>query len=287
MRHPLHSLFLILFLAIPGLSQALPEKALVPGGIALLAMPDYKEGTVVTFDNEQVAVFPYKQTWVAMAGIPLSAKAGDYQFSIKHPTGITLNTRVTVIDKKYEEQHLTIKNKRKVNPNKEDMKRIGKERVRKKKAKTLRTETIPKVDFIWPAEGRISSVFGLRRFFNEEERSPHNGLDIAAVTGTPIIATADGTVIDAGDFFFSGNMIFLDHGQGIISLYAHMDRIDVKPGDIVKQGQLIGAVGSTGRATGPHLHFAVFANKVLIDPIYMLPKHPELVAKKPQIAAKP
>jgi murein DD-endopeptidase MepM/ murein hydrolase activator NlpD len=178
------------------------------------------------------------------------------------------------MEKKYEEQHLTIKDKRKVNPTEEDMKRITLEAIRKNKAKTLRTDTIPRVDFIWPAEGRISSVFGLRRFFNEQERKPHNGLDIAASIGAPVKATADGTVIDAGDFFFSGNMIFLDHGQGIISLYAHMDRIDVKPGDSVKQGDIIGAVGQTGRATGPHLHFAVFANKTLIDPVYMLPKRP-------------
>ena len=267
-------IFLLLNLILPVVAHAYPEKALVPGGIALLAMPDYKEGSEVTFDNKKIAVFPYKDVWVAMAGIPLNAKPGDYEFSIKHHTGITLNSSVHVKAKKYEEQHLTIKNKRKVNPNAQDMVRINKERIRKKKAKTLRTEQIPKVDFIWPAEGRISSVFGLRRFFNEQERSPHNGLDIAAATGTPIRATAGGTVIDAGDFFFSGNMIFIDHGQGIISLYAHMDRIVIKPGDTVKQGQLIGTVGSTGRATGPHLHFAIFANKALIDPIYMLPKHP-------------
>ena len=274
---------LFFFLVLPSVAQAFPEGALVPGGIALLAMPDYKEGTEITFDNEQVAVFPYKNTWVAMAGIPLDAKIGDHQFSIKHPNGITLNSRINVKDKKYDEQHLTIKNKRKVDPNKEDMKRITKEGIRKKKAKTLRTETIPKVDFIWPADGRISSVFGLRRFFNEQERKPHNGLDIAADTGTPVKATADGTVIDAGDFFFSGNMVFLDHGQGIISLYAHMNRIDIKPGDIVKQGDIIGTVGQTGRATGPHLHFAVFANKTLIDPVYMLPKRPSI----PKMATKP
>ena len=279
MHHPLANQFLILLLALPALAQALPEKALVPGGIALLAMPDYKDGTVVTFDNEQVAVFPYKNTWIAMAGIPLSAKAGDYEFSIKHHTGITLNSKITVKAKKYAEQHLTIKNKRKVNPNAEDMKRIGKERIRKKKAKTLRTETIPRVDFIWPTEGRISSIFGLRRFFNKQERRPHNGLDIAADSGSPVKATADGTIIDAGNFFFSGNMVFIDHGQGIISLYAHMDSISVKPGDTVKQGHVIGAVGTTGRSTGPHLHFAVFANKTLIDPVYMLPKRQELTVK--------
>lgn len=286
MRQLLHPLFLILFLTLPTLSHALPEKALVPGGIALLAMPDYQQGTVVTFNNEPVAIFPYKKMWVAMAGIPLNAKAGDYEFSIKHHTGITLNSKITVVAKKYAEQHLTIKNKRKVNPNAEDMKRIGKERIRKNKAKTLRSEMTPKVDFIWPAEGHISSIFGLRRFFNEQERSPHNGLDIAATTGTPIKATADGIVIDAGDFFFSGNMVFLDHGQGIISLYAHMDSISVKAGEIIKQGQAIGTVGSTGRATGPHLHFAVFANKTLIDPIYMLPKRSPQISPKLPVAEK-
>jgi len=287
MRHSFHSLFLILFLALPSLAQALPEKALVPGGIALLAMPGYKAGTVVTFNNKQVAVFPYKNNWIAMAGIPLGTKAGDYEFSIKHHTGVTLNSKVTVVEKKYAEQHLTIKNKRMVNPSAEDMKRIGKERIRKKKAKTLRTETTPSVNFIWPTEGRISSIFGLRRFFNDQERRPHNGLDIAAATGTPVKATADGTIIDAGNFFFSGNMVYIDHGQGIISLYAHMDSINVKPGDTVKRGQRIGAVGTTGRSTGPHLHFAVFANKTLIDPIYMLPKRPDLAEKQLQTSAKP
>ena len=275
------SALLFLSLMLPALAQAYPEKALVPGGIALLGLPDYKEGTEVTFDNKQIAIFPYKDMWVAMAGIPLDAKPGDYEFSIKHSNGLTLNSKVHVKAKKYEEQHLIIKDKRKVTPNEEDMARISKEGIRKQKAKMLRTESIPKVDFIWPAEGRISSVFGLRRFFNEQERKPHNGLDIAAATGTPVKATADGTVIDTGDFFFSGNMVFIDHGQGIISLYAHMNNIDVKPGDTVKQGRIIGTVGSTGRATGPHLHFAVFANKTLIDPIYMLPKRPELAAKKP------
>jgi len=275
-------IFLLLSLMLPALAHAYPENALVPGGIALLALTDYKEGTEVTFDNKQIALFPYKKLWVAMAGIPLDAKAGDYEFNIKYPNGISLNSKVQVKHKKYEEQHLTIKNKRKVNPNKEDMARISKEGIRKKKAKTLRTETIPKVDFIWPAEGRISSVFGLRRFFNEQERRPHNGLDIAADVGTPIKATADGTVIDAGDFFFSGNMVFIDHGQGIISLYANMDRINVKAGDSIKQGQLIGTVGPTGRTTGTHLHFAVFANKTLIEHSSMLPKH----AKKPQIPDK-
>jgi len=267
-KHP--GLLIILLLMLPTLTQAYPETALVPGGIALLALPDYQDGTEVTFDNQAVAIFPHKNIWVAMAGIPLDAKPGNYEFSIKHHTGI--NTSVTVKAKKYEEQHLSITNKRKVNPTGEDMKRINKESIRKAKAKSLRTESIPNVDFIWPAEGRISSVFGLRRFFNGQERKPHNGLDIAAAVGTPVIATADGTVIDTGDFFFSGNMIYINHGQGIISLYAHMDRIDVKPGDTVKQGQLIGTVGQTGRATGPHLHFAVFANKTLIDPVYMLPK---------------
>lgn len=253
--------------------HALPEQALVPGGIALLELPDYEQDTKVYFDDKRIAVFPHNDSWVAMAGIGLSSKPGDYEFSIRRADGLSLNTKVTVKYKKYDEQHLTIKNKRKVNPNKEDNERIAAERQRKTKARKQYSEVQANVDFIWPVTGRISSIFGLRRFFNEQERRPHSGLDIAADEGTPVMAAADGTVIDTGDFFFSGNMIYLDHGQGIISLYAHLSKISVKAGDVVKQGDIIGNVGQTGRVTGPHLHFAIYANQTLIDPLYMLPKN--------------
>ena len=264
--------FFVLLILSSNTIHALPEQALVPGGIALLRLPNYTHDTKVFFEDKRVAVYPYKNTWVAMAGIGLSAKPGNYEFSIKHANGVSENSKITVGYKKYEEQHLTIKNKRKVNPNKNDSKRIAAESIRKKKAKILFSETIPDVDFIWPVTGRISSIYGLRRFFNEQERRPHSGLDIAADEGTPVKATADGTVIESGDFFFSGNMIYLDHGQGIISMYAHLNSIAVKPGDIVKQGDIIGAVGQTGRVTGPHLHFSIITNQTTIDPVFMLPK---------------
>ena len=264
------SLFTLIY-SISTVVSALPEQSLVPGGIALLQLPDHKQDTEVYFNDRRVAVFPHQDTWYAMAGIGLSTKPGEYEFTVKQADGLSVSSKVVVEYKKYDEQHLTIKNKRKVNPNKQDGERIAAESKRKKKAKQQFTDTEPKVDFIWPVTGRISSIFGLRRFFNEQERRPHSGLDIAADEGTPIKAVADGTVIEAGDFFFSGNMIYLDHGQGVITLYAHMSKIDVKPGDVVKQGDIIGAVGQTGRVTGPHLHFAVIANRTLIDPIYMLP----------------
>lgn len=257
-------------------TYALPEQALVPGGIALLELPDYDANTVVLFEGKPVAIYRDEDKWVAMAGISLNSKPGRYSFSIKHGTNKTVTTSIQVAQKKYSEQHLTIKNKRKVNPNKQDLERIAKERKRKKKAKTLRTDSLPEIDFSWPVSGRISSIFGLRRFFNEQERSPHRGLDIAAIEGTPVQATSRGTVIDAGNFFFSGNLVYLDHGQGIISLYAHLSRIDVKPGDVVEKGQIIGAVGQTGRVTGAHLHFAVYVNQTLVDPVYLLPKNQPL-----------
>lgn len=250
----------------------MPEQALVPGGIALLKLPDYKQDAKVFFNNKRIAVFPYQDTWVAMAGIDLTTKPGDYEFSIRAADGLSLNSKVTIRYKKYDEQHLTIKDKRKVNPNEKDNQRIAAESKRKTKARKQYTEIQPTVDFIWPVTGRISSIFGLRRFFNEQERQPHSGLDIAADEGTPVKAVADGTVIDTSDFFFSGNMIYIDHGQGIISLYAHLSKISVKPGDTIKQGEIIGNVGHTGRVTGPHLHFAVYANQTLIDPAFMLPR---------------
>lgn len=280
MRHRFYCLAVLLLSLFSATALALPQQEHVPGGIAMLKLNNYTPDTKVTFEGKRVAVFKHHDNWVALAGIPLKQPPGAAEFSVTYPNGLTLNTKIDIQPKQFEEQHLTIKNKRKVNPLKRDMTRITSESQRKKKAKRHWSDTEPQVDFIWPVEGKISSVFGLRRFFNEQERRPHTGLDIAAAEGTPIRAAADGTVLEAGDFFFSGNMVFLDHGQGIISYYAHLQRIDVKPGDVVKQGQPIGTVGQTGRVTGPHLHFSVIANQTLIDPLLMLPPKQALASSE-------
>ena len=121
-----------------------------------------------------------------------------------------------------------------------------------------------------PAQGPTSSPFGLKRFFNEQARRPHSGLDIAAPRGANIIAPADGEIILTGNFFFNGNSIFIDHGQGLITMYCHMDKLDSQQGDVVKAGDIIGKVGSTGRATGPHLHWTVSLNNNRVEPLLFL-----------------
>lgn len=122
-------------------------------------------------------------------------------------------------------------------------------------------------DFIWPATGPISGVFGSQRYYNGEPRRPHYGVDVAAPTGTPIHAPAGGVVTLADpDMYFEGGLVFLDHGQGVTTLIMHMSRIDVKTGDVVKQGDVIGAVGGTGRATGPHLHWGMYWRGAYLDP---------------------
>jgi murein DD-endopeptidase MepM/ murein hydrolase activator NlpD len=117
-----------------------------------------------------------------------------------------------------------------------------------------------------PAGGR----FGARRVFNGERRSPHGGADYPAVTGTPVLAAGDGTVALAADHFFGGNSVYLDHGGGLITTYMHLSRVDVKAGAVVRCGQAIGAVGATGRVTGPHLHFAVRWHGARVDPALLL-----------------
>jgi murein DD-endopeptidase MepM/ murein hydrolase activator NlpD len=273
LKKHLHLVAVTIIMVLSTTGYAMPEQALVPGGVAIIELDDYTADTQITFNEKKTTVFKHEQSWYALAGIPLKAKPGAYRFKIEQQDGSTDVRTVDVKTKKYKEQHLTIKNKRKVNPNKQDMERISKERLRKRAAKNYWSEAYPDVGFIWPVTGRISSIFGLRRFFNEQERNPHSGLDIAAPEGTDIKTAADGTVIEAGDFFFSGNMVYVDHGQGLISLYAHLSRIDVKPGDVLRRGDILGAVGQTGRVTGAHLHFAVLANGVLVDPLYFLPEN--------------
>jgi len=126
--------------------------------------------------------------------------------------------------------------------------------------------------FTRPVDGVTTSPFGLKRFYNGEARRPHTGLDYAGDTGTPIKAPADGKVILAGEFFFNGNAIFLDHGQGLISVYIHMNERLAQQGQQIKQGDVIGTIGQTGRATGPHLHWGIYLNQTVVNPNLLIGK---------------
>jgi murein DD-endopeptidase MepM/ murein hydrolase activator NlpD len=131
------------------------------------------------------------------------------------------------------------------------------------------------MDFIWPVEGPISGVYGSQRILNGTPKAPHFGTDIAAPAGSPVVAPADGVVRLADrDLYLTGGTIILDHGHGIYSSYLHLATLDVKPGEAVRQGQRIGAVGATGRATGPHLHWGLNWNEVRLDPALLVPPMP-------------
>jgi murein DD-endopeptidase MepM/ murein hydrolase activator NlpD len=130
--------------------------------------------------------------------------------------------------------------------------------------------------FTWPVKGRISGVYGSQRILNGKPRSPHNGVDIAAPTGTPIVAPAPGRIVLVHpDMFYTGKSVMIDHGHGLSSIYVHMSRISVKEGQRVERGQEIGHVGKTGRATGPHLHWGVSLFATHLDPMLLTGKMPK------------
>jgi len=260
------------FTTLPTLSWSLslPQNDPVPGGIAIVPLPvDSVTAPEVYYGDKRIMVAPNSEgsnSWVAVTGIPLGAKVGKQKLAIKTEHGDRI-VPFDIKNKKYKTQYLTIKNKRKVNPNKEDLKRIGKDSQEIHYALGLWTpsEQLP-TQFVLPVKGYLTSPFGLRRFFNKQPRKPHSGIDIAAPAGTPILAPMDGKVISTGDYFFNGNTLFLDHGNGLITMYCHMSKINVQPGQSVKQGEVIGEVGKTGRVTGPHLHWSVSLNDTMVNP---------------------
>ncbi len=243
----------------------LPTSSMVPGGVAVV--PTNAAASRAMYRNQRVMLANFEGQQYAIIGIPLDARVGSHEVKLELPDAGEQTLSFTVSDKQYIEQRLTITNDRQVNPNNEDMVRINRESAEMGQAFASWDDTLtPVMQMLVPVDGIKSSSFGLKRFFNDQPRAPHSGMDIAAPEGTPIIAPAPGIIRSTGNYFFNGNTIIIDHGHGLISLYCHMNTIDVTPGTFVEAGEQIGKVGQTGRVTGPHLHWSINLNNVRVDP---------------------
>ncbi|QKZ03309.1 peptidoglycan DD-metalloendopeptidase family protein [Pseudomonas eucalypticola] len=235
----------------------------VPGGVAVIDLGTAAQAPKAFFDGKPVLVVREQQNWRAIVGLPLTQKPGAARIT----TGDQRSLGFMVGSKHYPEQHITLKNNRQVNPNPADLKRFEVELAEQLKAyRSFSPGTPSNLLLDKPVNGPLSSRFGVRRFFNGEERNPHAGLDFAVPAGTPIKTPAAGKVILIGNYFFNGNTVFVDHGQGFISMFCHMSKIDVKVGQDLARGAVVGRVGMTGRATGPHMHWNVSLNDARVDP---------------------
>lgn len=246
---------------------ALPELgdtgAAVPGGIYRYSAPP--AATRVLFDDRPTLRLGDRH----LVGIPIAQAPGTAELAVYFGDDGPLWHRFEITAKAYPEQRLTIENKKMVNPDPDNLERIRAEsrRMREAYATFAERDLSNLRPFVQPVYGIVSSPFGHRRVLNDQPRAPHSGLDIAAGTGTPILAPAPGVVSVTGSFYFNGNTVLVDHGQGLVTMYCHLSKIDAAEGDSVKRGDLLGLVGATGRVTGPHLHWSVSLNGNRIDPI--------------------
>lgn len=251
-----------------------PQALQVPGGVARLSLGPAAQRPVAQVRQGDVEV-PLLVVgdaieWTALVGIPLAATPGEAHITVLLDGGGTRRVPYAIAPKQYQEQHLKV-SPRTVDLSPEDQARFERERDHQLQVMATFTDqpagiALPSLRMRVPVPGRRSSSFGLRRVFNGQPRNPHNGMDIAAATGTPIVAPLPGRVIDVGVYFFNGGTVWLDHGQGLLSMYCHLSSMDVRVGDVLQTGEAFCKVGATGRVTGPHLHWGVMLNRTMVDP---------------------
>jgi murein DD-endopeptidase MepM/ murein hydrolase activator NlpD len=270
MRRPL---LCLIFLTPLACAQAAPRIDPVPGGIAELRVaPAGEPRPQVRFGERPVLVTGGPDGWRALVGLPLDLPPGEQTIEVIHGDGRHSAEAFAVRAKEYPQQQLQIKDNNMVEPNPATLARIEAEQRTQDEVKTRwRDAAEVDLELLAPASGRLSSRFGLRRVLNGQPRAPHRGLDLAAPIGTPVRAPSGGIVSYVGDFFFNGRTVFVDHGQGLITMICHLDQVDVVAGQEVRPGQRLGASGATGRATGPHVHWTVFLNGTAVDPELFLP----------------
>ena len=254
-----------------------PRQRRSPGGIARIDL-GRATGTTPKANFEGVPVLVVRESghWRALVGIPLSHSPGLAAMRVRRAdvdtaTAADATVSFEIVPFHYAEQRLKVAPGQ-VDLSAPDLARY--ERESRHLAEVIATDSgsAPStLGFEPPVAGRRSGSFGLRRVFNGQSRNPHSGMDIAAATGTPVKAPAAGRVIDTGDYFFNGNTVWVDHGGGLLTMVCHLSSIAVRVGDRVEAGSLLGAVGATGRVTGPHLHWSVSLNRAMVDPALFLP----------------
>ena len=242
-----------------------PRDSAAPGGVARIDLGPAAARPQAWADAVPLLVLGSPSGWTALVGIALSAEPGTARIRVQGESG-ERELAYTIAPKRYTEQHLKV-SPRTVDLSPEDLARHERERAHQQGViATFSAPPAGEPHMRPPTPGRRSSSFGLRRFFNGQPRNPHSGMDIAAPTGTPVVAPLAATVIDTGDYFFNGHTVWLDHGGGLLSMMCHLSRIDCKVGDRLAVGQRLGAVGATGRVTGPHLHWTISLNRASVDP---------------------
>ncbi|MGE4218957.1 MAG: M23 family metallopeptidase [Alphaproteobacteria bacterium] len=242
---------------------------LVQGGLAIgHTLP----GTEVRFDGHPIRVSP---EGVFLIGFTRDAPP-EAELTLRHPDGTARTERLAVAPRSYDIQRIDGLPETMVTPPPEVLARIQRENAL---IAELRTRDTPATEFlkgwIWPAQGRISGVYGSQRILNGVAKQPHYGVDIAAPVGTPVKAPAGGTVLLAAkDLYYTGGTVILDHGHGLSSAFLHMEKVLVKEGQRLAQGEVLGTLGATGRATGPHLDWRINLFEARIDPALLVPPMP-------------
>ncbi|WP_119967158.1 M23 family metallopeptidase [Simplicispira lacusdiani] len=256
--------------AAPSPDSPWPRALAVPGGVARLALGPAAARPQAFAGDLPLLVVGDALEWTAVVGIALAAAPGPAHITVRGPDGATRQVAYRIDPKRYREQQLKV-SPRTVDLSPEDQARYERERAHQQEVIATFSTPVPQaLRMQLPTPGRRSSSFGLRRVFNGQARNPHSGMDIAAPTGTPVVAPLPGRVIDTGDYFFNGQTVWLDHGGGLLTMVCHLSRIGVQVGDVLRTGEPLGAVGATGRATGPHLHWGVMLNRAMVDPALFL-----------------
>ncbi|MFH1480969.1 MAG: M23 family metallopeptidase [Pseudomonadota bacterium] len=272
--------FVMLFFIFPqgGVLEAvasplisLSSDTLPQGGSALIRIK-VTEGEVphVTWMNKEVSLLPNHQRtdWVGFIGADLTVRPGNYRLIVKEfPSRHETPLNIRVHEKDYGTRQLTLP-KNMVDLDSKALKRVLKElEIMRKLFGTLLPDPIWAGPFMRPVSGDVVGTFGRRSIINNQPRAPHSGVDLKAERGTLIRSINNGRVVMTADHFFSGYSIIIDHGGGIQSMYFHLEKILVKRDQVVKKGEVVGMVGSTGRATGPHLHWGIRVNGARVDPL--------------------